>query len=158
MGPDICEGLWIFVFTYGHNEATGLTDDAVKRLAQSCPGLLRVELPGTAGLTHEALVALFENCPHLVEVEITCASGAGGNNTGAIFALLLKRKDLAPKLRKLRVDRLRDDEKKAMRAVTKQRKDLLVQVVWVDEVKKWGHWEVEVTAMDYRKGRKLLLW
>lgn len=86
MGPDICEGLWIFEFMYGHNSATDLTDDAVKRLAQSCSGLLRVDLPGTAGLTHEALVALFENCPHLVEVEITGASGGGGNNTGAQLA------------------------------------------------------------------------
>ncbi|KAH8747996.1 hypothetical protein F5883DRAFT_583281 [Diaporthe sp. PMI_573] len=159
MGPSICEKLWEFEFiyddvTYGaHNSATDLTNAAIKLIAQSCPSLRRVKLPGTCDLTHEALVVLFENCPSLSEVEITGASRSGRNNTGAIFALLLERQDLAPKLHKLRLDPMSNDEMKAMRAVTKQRKKLLVQVVSVHEEKKWGDWELVVHADNYRKGR-----
>lgn len=162
MGPGICEKLWDFEFIYenvsydAHNSATDLTDDAIKRLAQSCPGLRRVKLPGTRGLTHKALVALFESCPNLSEVDITGASRGGGNDTGAIFALLLLREDWAPKLHRLRLGLRDKDDMKAMRAVTRQRNKLLVQVVSVSEVKKWGDWELEVHAMNYRKGRKSL--
>lgn len=42
---------------------------------------------------------------------------------------------------------------KTMRAVTKQRDKLLVQLVSVSERKKWGDWELEVHSENYRKGR-----
>lgn len=159
MGPSICEKLWELEFIYddvtydAHNSATDLTNAAIKLIAQSCPSLRRVKLPGTCGLTHEALAALLENCSNLSEVEITGASRSGKNDTGAIFALLLERQDLAPKLHKLRLDPMSKDEMKAMRAVTKQREKLLVQVVSVHEEKKWGDWELVVHADNYRKGR-----
>ncbi|KAL2289489.1 hypothetical protein FJTKL_01760 [Diaporthe vaccinii] len=92
MGPSICEKLWEFEFIYddvtydAHNSATDLTNAAIELIAQSCPSLRRVKLPGTCGLTHETLAALFEDCPNLSEVEIAGASRGGKNNTGAIFA------------------------------------------------------------------------
>ncbi|KAK7717707.1 hypothetical protein SLS64_003202 [Diaporthe eres] len=159
MGPSICEKLWEFDFRYedvaydAHNSATDLTNAAIELIAQSCPSLRRVKLPGTCGLTHEALAALFEDCPNLSEVGITGASRGGKNNTGAIFAWLLERQDLVPKLHKLRLDPMSNEEMKAMRAVTKQREKLLVQVVSVHEEKKWGDWELVVRADNYRKGR-----
>lgn len=160
LGPTICTKLWDFDFIYedvgydAHNSAKELTDAAVTLLAQHCPSLRRVKLPGTSGLTHVALAALLEKCPNLTEVEITPASRDGINDTGSIFALLLERPTLAPKLRKLRLDsHLTKEQMKAMRAVTKQRDKLLVQLVSVEEVKKWGDWELEVHADNYRKGR-----
>lgn len=159
MGPSICEKLWEFEFIYSdvsydaHNSAEDLTDAAVKLLAQGCRSLRRVTLPGTHGLTHEALVALFENCPDLSEVSMTGASRGGGNDTGAIFALLLERPDLAPKLHELRLEPMNKVEMKAMRAVTKQREELTVEVVSVGEEKKWGDWELSVRVQEYWKGR-----
>lgn len=164
MGKSICEKLWEFRFIYSdvsydaHNSAKSLTDADIKLLAQSCPNLLRFKLPGTSGLTHEALVALFEGCPKLSQVEITGASRGSGNDTKAIFAVLLERQDLAPKLRRLRLGRLcargsRSVEMKAMRAVTRQRKELVVELVSVSEVKKWGDWELEVFGDICQRGR-----
>lgn len=143
MGPTTCDKLWDFDFIYddvtysAHNSAKDLTDDAVTLLARNCASLRRVKLPGTSGLTHAALVALFEHCPNLTEVEITPTSRGGPNATGGIFTWLLGRQGLAPKLRKLRLGELGTDMK-TMRAVTKQRDKLLVQLVSVSERKKWG--------------------
>lgn len=159
MGPSICEKLWEFEFIYNdvsytaHNSATDLIDADIKQLAQSCPSLRRVKLPGTSDLTQDALMALFENCPDLSEVEITPASRGEGNNTGAIFAELLRRQDLAPKLHKLCLEPMSKYDMDIMRKVTKERNKLLVQVVSVREVKKWGDWELEVHTDNYRKGK-----
>lgn len=161
MGQSICEKLWEFEFIYtdvsreAHNSAADLTDDAIKLLAQKCPSLRRFTLPGTSALTHEALVALFESCPNLSEVEITSGSSMGRNYTDAIFAVLLERQDLAPKLHKLRVDKsnLSSVDMKAMKAVTKQRKKLLVQLILATEKKQWGDWELELMEDSYQRGR-----
>lgn len=164
MGKGICEKLWEFEFIYSdvgyhaHNSAESLTDADIKLLAQSCPGLRRLKLGGTSGLTHEALVALFDGCPDLSQVEITGVSRGKGSDTKAIFALMLEEPDLAPKLRRLRLDRLcapftSSVELKEMKAVTRQRKGLLVELVTTTEVKKWGDWELEVYGDSCRNGR-----
>lgn len=164
MGKGICENLWGFDFTYAdvghgaHNSAASLTDADIKLLAQSCPELRRFKLPGSSGLTHEALVALFEGCPNLCEVEITSVSRGQRNDTKGIFALLHERQDLAPTLLRLRLDKIclsfkTCAEMKTMKAVTRKRKELMVELISVSEVKKWGDWELEVYGDSYQKGK-----
>ena len=59
-----------------------------------------------------------------------------------------------PKLKKLR---LPNDSNRGfmqtMRALSRERKNLQIQLTSVHEYKKWGDWELSVSHDTYRKGR-----
>ena len=144
-----------------HNDAKGVTDEAVIRLAHLCPNLKYVQLQGTSGLGDSSLTAFFQHCPKLLQLEITeFSSGSMSTLRGTAFDALRENPDWAPKLKKLRVASPEDAQvsdrqlMKPMRALSKEREKLLIQLVTVRESKKWGDWELEVMWYDYRNGRK----
>ncbi|RYP61867.1 hypothetical protein DL769_007520 [Monosporascus sp. CRB-8-3] len=163
IGCCFCKSLRRFKFFFkdvsynAHNSAEDLTDDAVICLAKACPNLDYVQLQGTAGLGDQALTALFENCPRLTYLELSLHSRPGlGVLLGTALEALLMNPQWCPKLKKLRLPDHRDQRPfmKAMRALSRERHNLEIQLAKVDEYKKWGDWELSVYHHTYRKGRE----
>ncbi|CAG9988091.1 unnamed protein product [Clonostachys byssicola] len=165
LGPHICRNLTHFEFGYSDvnygakNSAEELTDEAVIRLVELCPKLRRMQLQGTSGLKDITLEAIFEYCPNISYVEITTASRGGFNGlNGSALDTLREHPDWGTKLKTLRLPKPdscsgRDPLTRAVRALTKERNKLSVQLVSVSERKKWGDWELEIYHALFRKGR-----
>ncbi|KAL1871760.1 hypothetical protein Plec18167_006910 [Paecilomyces lecythidis] len=167
MGPRICKSLTHFEFLFddvsydAKNSAEELTDKAIIHLAELCPNLRFVQLQGTSGLQDITLEALFNNCANISHVELTTHSRHGNSRLdGSALDKLREHPHWGTKLKKLRLPSQdtrcdgRDSFTRAVRALTKERNKLLVQLVSVSEVKKWGDWELEVYHTNFRKGRK----
>jgi hypothetical protein len=137
------------------NKAT-VTNEDVIRLARMCPNLRFVQLQGAESLSDDAVQALFQFCPGLSHLEITGKSRSDSVKLdGTCLAMLGENSNWAPKLKTLRLadQSNKKDFMKAMRALSKKRIKLLIQLVHTSESKKWGDWELEVSHQAYRKGR-----
>ncbi|GJN86224.1 hypothetical protein PLIIFM63780_009803 [Purpureocillium lilacinum] len=166
LGPGIRPRLTHFEFTlsdvsYTAHNANELTDDAAIRLARLFPSLRVVKLQGAdhTRLTDATLIAFLSNCPHLTFIEVSGLKAAGAIHDSS-FDALRRHPSWAPKLKTLRVspcwESTRKDEDqwmKAMRALSKERQSLLVEIVRVSETKKRGDWELETYGERYRRGR-----
>ena len=152
-----------FEFTYGDvsydskdmNKVT-ITNEDITRLAKMCPNLRVVHLPGAESLSDDAVQAFLQFCPHLSDLEMTSRSrGDGVKLDGTCLVMLRENPNWVPKLKKLRLATQNDrkDFMKAMRALSKERIKLRIQLVSTSECKKWGDWELEVYHQEYRKGR-----
>lgn len=166
IGPRLCGGLTHFEFNFkdvsydANNSAQELTDKAVIHVTKLCPKLRFVQLQGTSGLQDITLEALF-NCTDISYVELTTHSSHGNSQLdGSALDKLREHPHWGTKLKKLRLPDQdtacggRDSLTRAVRALTKERDKLLVQLVSVSECKKWGDWELEVSHTNFRKGRK----
>lgn len=168
MGPKVCGNLTDFIFFFGdtsygaYNGANDMTDEAVVRLAKSCPKLKKIQLQCVPGLTDGALLAFFQHCPNVTSLEISGSSGGGGLDfSGAALDALREQPGWVPSLKKLILPRKSYGETnftKSMRALSKRREALTVQLVSVSESKKWGDWELERISETYKKGRKQSKW
>lgn len=72
--------------------------------------------------------------------------------------IILQHPEWAPKLQKLRIEE--QDKKswmKEMRGLFKARPRLKIELVRVNEGKKWGDWELYILSQVYQKGRQLNL-
>lgn len=72
--------------------------------------------------------------------------------------IILQHPEWAPKLQKLRIEE--QDKKswmKEMRELFKARPRLKIELVRVNEEKKWGDWELYILSQVYQKGRQLNL-
>jgi hypothetical protein len=139
----------------GMNKAT-VTNEDVIRLARMCPNLCFVQLQGAESLSDDAVQAFFQFCPELSYLEVTGKShGDCVKLDGTCLMMLGENSNWAPKLKKLRLadQNNKKDFMNAMRALSKERIKLLIQLVHTDECKKWGDWELEVWHQEYRKGR-----
>lgn len=167
IGLRLCHSLTRFEFHFddvsyvAKNSAQELTDEAVIHLAKSCPNLRFVQLQGTSGLQDIALEALFDNCADISYIEVTTHSRYGISRLdGSALDKLREHPHWGTKLKKLRLPNQDasfdgpDSLTRAVRALTKTRDKLLVQLVGVSECKKWGDWELEVWHTNFRKGRK----
>ncbi|KAK5989265.1 hypothetical protein PT974_10774 [Cladobotryum mycophilum] len=153
--------------SYDAHNANELTDDATVRLARMCPSLRVVKLQGVdaSRLTDTTLIAFLSNCVDLTSIEIT-GYKAAGTIKEASFDALREHPSWAPKLRTLRIPECgyaahKDKNKwmKAMRALSRERETLLIEVVSMSQVKKWGDWELETLLLDkYRKGKVQRPW
>lgn len=144
---------------YGaHNSAEDLTEEAVILLAKACPNLDHVQLQGTSRLGDKALTALFENCPRLIRLDIPLHSrpGNGGCMLGTALEALRMNPQWCPELERLRLPQQNDSKAfmKSMRAVSRERHKLEIQLTNVYEYEKWGDWELSVTHENYQKGRR----
>ncbi|KAH7175880.1 hypothetical protein EDB81DRAFT_706042 [Dactylonectria macrodidyma] len=155
-----------FIFTYkdvsygAKNTAKDLTNEAVIRLAQACPSLKIVQLPGTH-LNDDGLLGLLKNCDKLTIVELTGTSGTKREkSSGKALDELREHPEWVPKLKQLSLEEKEDNKlfMKAMRALTKERIGLTVVLVTRNEYKKWGDWELEERRETYKKGRKQSRW
>ncbi|KAK4118020.1 hypothetical protein N657DRAFT_629069 [Parathielavia appendiculata] len=164
LGPSICRNLTHFEFSYSdvsytaHN-ANKLTDDAAARLARMCPSLRVVQLQGADAdrLTDATVTAFLANCPNLTSIEITGERAAGAIKE-AFFDALREHPNWAPKLKTLRIPGCgslahQGRWMKAMRALSRERETLVIELVSVSQVKKWGDWELETFQDKYRKGK-----
>jgi hypothetical protein len=167
IGPRLCRSLTHFEFYFedvsydAKNSAQELTDKAVIHLTKLCPKLRFVQLQGTSGLQDITLEALFKNCADISSVEITTHTKHGNSRLdGSALDKLREHPRWGTKLKKLRLPNQdtkcdgRDSLTRAVRALTKERDKLFVQLVCVSELKKWGDWEIEVWHTNFRKGRK----
>ncbi|KAG5954983.1 hypothetical protein E4U57_003817 [Claviceps arundinis] len=170
-GPKVCGNLTHFTFHFrdvcydAKNSAEDVTDEALIRLITLCPKLRSIQLQGTSGLGDITLETIFRCCPNISFVEITTHSRnrrPNRNNQvkGSALDKLRENPSWGTKLKKLRLpgglvgcDR-RDPLTRAVRALTKERVNLLVQLVDVEEIKKWGDWELDYFETKFRKGRK----
>ncbi|KAH6973736.1 hypothetical protein BKA56DRAFT_592420 [Ilyonectria sp. MPI-CAGE-AT-0026] len=167
LGRSICKNITHFIFIYSdvscraQNNAQSLTSDAVVRLAKACPSLKKVKLQATSRVTDDGLRGLLEKCPNLISVEVTGVSGSGGNRiSGMLLDELREKPEWAPKLRNLILGE-REDNKvfmKAMRALTKERTELIVTLLQRDEVNKCGDWDLEEKKAHYKNGRLRSRW
>ena len=164
--PSTCPNLTHFEFSYSdvsytaHN-ANKLTDDAAARLARMCPSLRVVQLQGAdaSRLTDATLTAFLANCPNLISIEITGDRAAGAVKE-AFFDALREHPGWAPKLKTLRIPECgglphQNKWMKAMRALSRERETLLIELVSVQQAKKWGDWELETFREKYRKGKNV---
>ncbi|KAG6096910.1 hypothetical protein E4U31_005278 [Claviceps sp. LM219 group G6] len=146
------------------NSAEEVTDEALIRLITLCPKLRSIQLQGTSGLSDITLETIFRCCPNISFVEITTYSRNRFNRNnqvkGSALDKLRENPSWGTKLKKLRLpgglvgcDR-HDPFTRAVRALTKERANLLVQLVDVKEIKKWGDWELHYFETKFRKGRK----
>jgi hypothetical protein len=167
VGPRLCRSLTHFEFHFedvsydAENSAQELSDQAVIHLTKLCPKLRFVQLQGTSGLQDITLEALFKNCADISYVEITTHTRDGNSRLdGSALDQLREHPRWGTKLKLLRLPNQdtkcdgRDSLTGAVRALTKERDKLLVQLVSVSELKKWGDWELEVWHTNFRKGRK----
>lgn len=99
-----------------------------------------MQLQGTSGLQDITLEALFENCANISHVELTTHSRHGNSRLdGSALDKLREHPHWGTKLKKLRLPNqgiiydARDSLTKAVRALTKERVKLLVQLVDVSE-------------------------
>ncbi|KAJ6436476.1 pol-like protein [Purpureocillium lavendulum] len=147
--------------SYAAHNQNKLTDAATLQLARICPNLRVVKLQGAQAsrLTDDALIGFLSNCSNLTSVEVS-GHEAAGTITEASFDALREHPAWAPKLKTLRIPRCeylaRKDEArwmKAMRALSRERDTLLIEVVSVWQVKKWGDWELETSLDKYRRGK-----
>lgn len=145
--------------SYDAKNKAELTTDVVVRLAKACPKLRKIELQAAYDVGEDALLALFENCPALTHLELTSLSGGNGI-TGTSLDALRENPEWAPRLKKLIVGENEDnkDFMKAMRALGKAREAMTITLLRRQEYKKWGDWELDVYATDYKKGRKYSKW
>ncbi|CAH0030986.1 unnamed protein product [Clonostachys rhizophaga] len=166
VGPHICRNLTHFTFDYrdvsygAKNSASDLTDEAVVRLVKLCPKLRCMQLQGASGLTDITLEAIFRHCPDISYVELTTTHGGCGKKglNGSALQMLREHPDWGTKLKTLRFPDQGYDGRnpltRAVRALTKERDMLSVELVSVLEYKKWGDWELEVRHDVFRNGRK----
>ena len=136
-----------------------MTEDGIRRLAENCPNLRRVQLQGTEGLTDRALIFFFQNCADLTDLEISPVTGGGGWKlmTGTAFDALRSNPEWAPKLIRLRMEKYEKPPTfmKAMRELTKTRQKLLVQLVDVRSYCEHKHDDdtLRVDESNYLDGR-----
>ncbi|KAG6090815.1 hypothetical protein E4U30_007917 [Claviceps sp. LM220 group G6] len=169
-GSKVCGNLTHFTFHFrdvcydAKNSAEEVTDEALIRLITLCPKLRSIQLQGTSGLSDITLETIFRCCPNISFVEITTYSRNRFNRNnqvkGSALDKLRENPSWGTKLKKLRLpgglvgcDR-HDPFTRAVRALTKERVNLLVQLVDVEEIKKWGDWELHYFETKFRKGRK----
>ncbi|KAF4581096.1 antagonist of mitotic exit network domain protein [Ophiocordyceps camponoti-floridani] len=142
-----------------HNE-NQMTDAAATQLARVCPKLRVVKLQGaqSSRLTDASLIGFLSNCPYLSSLEISGLRDQGIVKDSS-FDALRENPTWAPKLKTLRIPRCGDGTykgrtsyMKAMRALTREREKLVVELVNVSQRKKWGDWELEESHERYRKG------
>lgn len=151
-----------FIFKYSDvsydakNDAKGLTNAGVIRLAEGLPNLKQVMLPSASNVTDDGLIGLLKNCPKLTTVEVSGHSGYHATFSDKAMTKLQENPHWAPKLKSLIIGETDSNKEfmKAMRACTKERDKLVVTLITRSEVKKWGDWELESIAHDYKKGRK----
>ncbi|KAG6230145.1 hypothetical protein E4U34_001290 [Claviceps purpurea] len=165
-GPKVCGNLTHFTFHFrnvyydAENSAEEVTDEALIRLITLCPKLRSIQLQGTSGLSDITLETIFRCCPNISFVEITTHSRRGNNQMkGSALDKLRENPSWGTKLKKLLLPSPagydgRDPFTRAVRALTKERVNLLVQLVEVREIKKWGDWELDYFETKFRKGRK----
>lgn len=131
-----------------------------------CPSLRFVKLQGAhaSRLTDATLVGFLSNCPNLTSVEVSGLKAAGTIKEDS-FDALREHPAWAPKLKTLRIPncgyRTQKDEAswmKAMRALSRERDTLLIEVASVSQVKEWGDWELETFVDKYRKGKVQRPW
>ncbi|PVI05608.1 hypothetical protein DM02DRAFT_610589 [Periconia macrospinosa] len=152
LGPKVTEKLWNFTFysdDTSYNARSGMTavtDKALVRLAQACPKLRKVTLQDAA-TGAEGHVSFLKYCPGITYYEFL-----GGWFDIEALKEIEKHPEWAPKLKKLRIsDGVSID---FLRAMSKTRPALPIQVVTREQVKKYGDWEYEVYHDVYRNGRK----
>ncbi|KAG6047947.1 hypothetical protein E4U17_007321 [Claviceps sp. LM77 group G4] len=164
-GPKVCGNLTHFTFHFinvyydAENSAEEVTNEALIRLITLCPKLRSIQLQGTSGLSDITLETIFRCCPNISFVEITTHSRNGNNQVkGSALDKLRENPSWGTKLKKLRLPLVgsdgRDPFTRAVRALTKERVNLLVQLIEVREIKKWGDWELDYFETKFRKGRK----
>lgn len=137
-GPRLCHSLTHFEFNFpdvsftANNSAEEVTDEAIIHLAKSCPNLRFVQLQGTLGLHGPSLEALFDNCADIEHIELTRHLGnAAGQLDGSALDKLRANPHWGTNLKMLRLPDHCESLKKAVCALTKERKTLLVQLVSV---------------------------
>ena len=170
LGPEICRTLTHFEFVHQDidawdgKDANNLTDDAATRLARMCPSLRVIQLRGAhaSRLTDAAATAFLANCPALTSLEIT-----GENHNvrhlflETFFDALREHPGWAPKLKTLRIAESggmgngRGSWMRAMRALSRERETLLVQLVALSRVKKGRDLELKTYEYNFRKGKKV---
>ncbi|KAF4448627.1 hypothetical protein FALBO_16775 [Fusarium albosuccineum] len=161
LGPVVRKKLTHFIFEYrdvsydAKNGAGDLTNEAVVRLSNACPSLKVIQLQDAYKLNDDGVIALLKNCPNLVSLEVSPGSSGGVKVSERLFNELRENPEWAPKLKKLIVRNNSEDKTymKAMRAMTRERQTLTVTLLSRSEYKKWGDWELDETAFDYKKGR-----
>lgn len=133
-------------------DAFGLTDTGIRLLAQSCPYLKKVILPGTLHLGDIALISLVSNCPELTYVEISGAALI----TSAAFQEFNQHPEWVPKLKTLRLADMAHDRHymEGMRELGKARPELKIELVSSEKVEEYGWWRLEVDHITYVKGKK----
>ncbi|KAK5658018.1 hypothetical protein OQA88_2572 [Cercophora sp. LCS_1] len=127
---NLLKNLKIFTFSYrdvsrdAANSSRDLTEEALIRLAQACPSLTRVEIPGLGDkVTSATIVNFFAHCPELRHLEITGISNC--DHREDMFNWLRDRTDWAPKIKTLVVDEIEKAKMlKAMRDMSRAREKL----------------------------------
>ena len=64
------DGRFSLSFWFTHNHCENITDAAVIRLAEQCPGLTKVHLYGCGNITNDAIVALETQCASLTTMNV----------------------------------------------------------------------------------------
>ncbi|KAG6988204.1 hypothetical protein FocnCong_v003525 [Fusarium oxysporum f. sp. conglutinans] len=141
------------------NGARDVTDEAVVRLAKGLPGLRTVLLPSANRVNDKGFLALVSHCLDLRLLELTAASTNSFSSTKLspkALEELCAHPEWAPGLKQLVIttDEENKEFMKAMRALGKQREELVITLLSRSEEKKWGDWQISTISNHYMKGRK----
>ncbi|KAK0639964.1 hypothetical protein B0T16DRAFT_338159 [Cercophora newfieldiana] len=164
-GPTICGNLESFVFIHedvsydAKNDAHGITDVGLVRLARACPNLTKFQLQASRHLTDAAVLAFYLFCPKLTFLEFTHWAGRNKFTRAGVFDFLHSCLSLVPELDTLRLSpsdkaglTMKKDDK-AMRKMTRGRPGLVHTVVEVGEEKHWGNWDIVRREKSFKRGR-----
>jgi hypothetical protein len=132
-------------------DACGVTDAGIKKLAQKCPNLKKVSLPGS-DLGNDALIHFLHYCKDLTHLELS-----GRNITADGFYKLTEHPEWANKLKKLRLEDCLDNKNymQGLRAFGRMRPRLSVEQDTTGQFKQDGWWQMEVYHETYKNGRKV---
>ncbi|KAG5654639.1 hypothetical protein H0H81_009887 [Sphagnurus paluster] len=107
-----------------------ITDAAVIALASACPNLRVLSLDAVTNVTDAALIACCQACPALEMLRITGNDKVKGDIKGTSLEQLKASPNWAPNLKELALyyqDEYGTKFKKALKALSKERKNLAIQ-------------------------------
>ncbi|KAI4923057.1 uncharacterized protein J4E92_007809 [Alternaria infectoria] len=158
LGPKVCDVLTEIHFQYvdtdydAHNDCL-VTDEGIKRLARGCRNLKKISLPGGGrSMGDEGLIHLLTFCHDITHLEFS-----GGGVTEAAFQQMAANSDLAPNLKKLRLDDQSSDKNfmRGMREFGRSRPTLPIELVHRSHYKKYDSWYMSTSHTTYTNGRKV---
>ncbi|KAF9873899.1 hypothetical protein CkaCkLH20_08633 [Colletotrichum karsti] len=166
--PDICKKLWHITMPFKDPDRglimsgnEGLRDPVLVALAEKCPALRTIKIPGTCSLSDEVYIALGKNCPNLTNLEIFAGNSCSSVD-GRFFDELRENPSWAPKLKKIRMSMCDSDEwarkekvVRAVKALTEVRDGVTVQFVNAEEERDYvfGGYDVSYTEVTYKNGK-----
>jgi len=131
-----------------------VTDEGIKRLARGCRNLKKISLPGGSGssMGDEGLIHLLTFCRDITHLEFS-----GRGVTEAAFQQMAGNSDLAPNLKKLRLDDQSSNKNymRSMREFGRSRPTLPIELVHRSHYKKYDSWYMSTSHTTYVNGRKV---